>query len=71
MVDQEVLTYSNRWRKERGEPELTLREIVPDGSDIVAEGVTIFLALRSPGTKLIRFVRYLGRNRANLYDRLA
>ncbi|KAM0791533.1 hypothetical protein ACM66B_005982 [Microbotryomycetes sp. NB124-2] len=32
VIDAEVLGYTNRWRKERGEVELTMRSIVPDGN---------------------------------------
>ncbi|KAK4046553.1 hypothetical protein OIV83_006005 [Microbotryomycetes sp. JL201] len=32
VIDAEVLGYTNRWRKERGEIELTMKSIVPDGN---------------------------------------
>ncbi|KAK4049464.1 hypothetical protein OIO90_005415 [Microbotryomycetes sp. JL221] len=31
VIDAEVLGYTNNWRKQRGEPELTMKSIVPDG----------------------------------------
>ncbi|CEQ39650.1 SPOSA6832_01191, partial [Sporobolomyces salmonicolor] len=33
VVDHEVLKISNRWRRERGEPDLTMRCIVPGGEE--------------------------------------
>ncbi|ORY84074.1 hypothetical protein BCR35DRAFT_303120 [Leucosporidium creatinivorum] len=47
VIDAEVLAISNRWRKERGEPELTMRSIVPDGDGIVAEGALGSRPIRS------------------------
>lgn len=39
MIDAEVLAITNRWRRERGDSELSMREIVPDGADVLSEGL--------------------------------